>query len=647
MTFNSLSGAFQSLTLNTKFTATKAQEGAFFTPNEGGLYIISGDVRMYEDGSKRGTIDGMTACAMEAGTTYLFIAEQAGGSVIVQTPEQYGAVAIGLNEEKTEEKLYRFTAPGDGLYKIVYENGLGESFYRDGNATDGGTISLAKDEIVYLFLRANGESEPKLTVKSADLSELTPLSPDTEYDISTLTESQYVFQAEEAGTYVMTLGGQTTMPRAEVLVENSGLKAPEGIDSIFALGAKQRALISIYGNNEPEGPMGGQPTRTLKITKLSDATVRDVTGEETELAAGNVIYRFTAPADGEYKFSLSELNGRYIYYAYFYDQNMRQSLMFFNNTDNTAGYKNERITCQLSKGDVIYLATETRAAASGEMSSYVTKLHIDGLPETDPEPTAKDVVSKLEEIEENATETEVRETVQEIGAQALQNALVSEEAETVLEKIDELEKNMEGSVSIVVTDDAKEAGVSKNVGVIGVKLNDLADEGKDITLTIDVAEAKALPEGIAAENAIHLSIELEGVDNPHELKVPVCLTVAVPEGMKPENVCLVHFAENSEGKVAKTEILRPTVYQEKGTWYARFVIGGFSHFVLAEAVTVAETPAPTATPAPTTAATTAVETEAPKTGDESHVAVWAAVLLAACGAAVVAVARRKKENERT
>lgn len=49
----------------------------------------------------------------------------------------------------------------------------------------------------------------------------------------------------------------------------------------------------------------------------------------------------------------------------------------------------------------------------------------------------------------------------------------------------------------------------------------------------------------------------------------------------------------------------------------------------------------------TTGGKVETKTKSPKTGDESHVAVWAAVLLAACGAAVVAVARRKKENERT
>lgn len=104
------------------------------------------------------------------------------------------------------------------------------------------------------------------------------------------------------------------------------------------------------------------------------------------------------------------------------------------------------------------------------------------------------------------------------------------------------------------------------------------------------------------------------------------VTVPIPEGWDAQNT-MVLFVDPENGRV---ENMRGTVSADGKT--ISFVTNHFSYYALVQmAVEPEATPAPAAKP------------KAPNTGDEATPAVWAGLLLAACGAAVVVI-RRKKEN---
>ena len=78
-------------------------------------------------------------------------------------------------------------------------------------------------------------------------------------------------------------------------------------------------------------------------------------------------------------------------------------------------------------------------------------------------------------------------------------------------------------------------------------------------------------------NAIQLDFHLEGID-PGPLKVPVRITVPIPESINPEFFCVLHYLEN--GKVE--EFLYPDMEIDEANRTASFTVTSFSTFVLAE-----------------------------------------------------------------
>lgn len=242
------------------------------------------------------------------------------------------------------------------------------------------------------------------------------------------------------------------------------------------------------------------------------------------------------------------------------------------------------------------------------------------------------VAEALDKIDADATAEDIRDAVQEIDGETLSEAMSGKDSAEVIEKIKELEEKLDGSFTVVVTEEAAEAGVSDQVTVVGARLNDLKATGADVVLTIDVAkQALTLPSGLSDENAVYLEIALSGVANASALTVPVYITLAVPEAMDAQKVRLVHYGADG------TEVLLPVqlVKDEAGVWYASFVVSGFSPFALAEVV---QSQIDTEATKPN-----GNKTNAPKTGDESHLVLWAVVLLAACGGTAVVV-KKKKEN---
>ena len=78
-------------------------------------------------------------------------------------------------------------------------------------------------------------------------------------------------------------------------------------------------------------------------------------------------------------------------------------------------------------------------------------------------------------------------------------------------------------------------------------------------------------------NAIQLDFHLEGID-PGPLKVPVRITVPIPESINPEFFCVLHYLENGEVE----EFLYPDMEIDEANRTASFTVTSFSTFVLAE-----------------------------------------------------------------
>lgn len=181
--------------------------------------------------------------------------------------------------------------------------------------------------------------------------------------------------------------------------------------------------------------------------------------------------------------------------------------------------------------------------------------------------TTGDVLTALGDIASDAKADEIRAAVQEIDKGDLAEALSGENSAAVIEKLAKLESKVSGKVTVDVLDGAGVSGAS----IVGAALNNVTG---DVKLTIRAASAeKDVPAGLDASKAICLDMKLDGVENPSDLKVPVCITIAVPKSIQWELVRLVHHGEKGD------EILSPVAYGEGG---AMFVVGGFSPFTLTE-----------------------------------------------------------------
>ena len=174
-------------------------------------------------------------------------------------------------------------------------------------------------------------------------------------------------------------------------------------------------------------------------------------------------------------------------------------------------------------------------------------------------------------------------------------------------------------------------------------------DGSDVKLTVKTGERRTLPAGISDKNAVFMDMTLDGMTNPTALHVPVCVTFAVPEGMDWRRVRLVHYGES-------IEVLEPMSYEYNGARYVYFSLYGFSPFALAELDTDShddtkpdDATKPDTKPDDTTkpAAKTTDAKKPPRTGDESHAALWLAVaLLGGCAVVGTTLIAKKKNYTR-
>ena len=162
----------------------------------------------------------------------------------------------------------------------------------------------------------------------------------------------------------------------------------------------------------------------------------------------------------------------------------------------------------------------------------------------------------------------------------LQVAMQTDDA--VLEQVKTLEEEYAQAKGVTlsknaVAEDVAEMGFNgEDVTIVGALLNAAEDSAK-VTLNIKKPAKEEMIDATAYKNAIQLDFHLEGID-PGPLKVPVRITVPIPESINPEFFCVLHYLEN--GKVE--EFLYPDMEIDEANRTASFTVTSFSTFVLAE-----------------------------------------------------------------
>lgn len=176
----------------------------------------------------------------------------------------------------------------------------------------------------------------------------------------------------------------------------------------------------------------------------------------------------------------------------------------------------------------------------------------------------------------------IRQAVQQtINTKDLKASLLTDQdnSETTA-KLAALE-NMAGGPAGVSVTSAASAFDQNKVSIVGANLNNNGSENPDenpITLVLDKPAANhVIPERYDSAVAIKFSMTLDNVEDPENLKVPVKITLPVPDSINPEFLVILHYHENGE-----VELLEPYVYEVAGEYYADFVLMSFSDFAMTQ-----------------------------------------------------------------
>jgi len=182
-------------------------------------------------------------------------------------------------------------------------------------------------------------------------------------------------------------------------------------------------------------------------------------------------------------------------------------------------------------------------------------------------------------IESVVTAEEARTAVQELDTEELKSAMLADQSNTgTVDKIAELEEFVGGAAAIDV-DEEVPAFDAEKVSIIGANLNNAASETEPITLVINKPEREnIIPEAYSNALAVRFSMTLDNVEDTENLKVPVKITLPVPETINPGFLVILHY----HAATNEVEELNPYVYNEDGQYYASFVLTSFSDFVMTQ-----------------------------------------------------------------
>ena len=193
----------------------------------------------------------------------------------------------------------------------------------------------------------------------------------------------------------------------------------------------------------------------------------------------------------------------------------------------------------------------------------------------------EDIEETLEDMARSGLEPEtIREMVQELGFDKLKSAMLADNDNTganlyikALDMQTECEKyvNVDGSLSDVID--------KWDVNYIGARLNNLTTDHVSLNIGRPKNANDVVPAQYNNTVAINFSMDLEGLEDPDNLQVPVKITIPVPSSINPRFLVILHYPL---GGGEPGETINPYVYQENGKWYASFVLDHFSDFVMTE-----------------------------------------------------------------
>ena len=162
---------------------------------------------------------------------------------------------------------------------------------------------------------------------------------------------------------------------------------------------------------------------------------------------------------------------------------------------------------------------------------------------------------------------------------ALDAAMAADQENTgTVARIEELETLVGGPAGVVVNTGAPAGLVAGDISIIGANLN--TEGSAAATLQVSApSEGVVIPE--LYDNTVQFSMKLENVEETvqgQQLKVPVKITMPVPENINPDFLVLLHFHQDGTYE----EIMNPYVFEKDDRMFVSFVVTSFSDFAIAQ-----------------------------------------------------------------
>ena len=177
----------------------------------------------------------------------------------------------------------------------------------------------------------------------------------------------------------------------------------------------------------------------------------------------------------------------------------------------------------------------------------------------------------------NADKQAAVDKVQALDQEELLLALSADQDGTgVTKQLQELEQALDLTTDVQLAADSGLSLDTSKVKVVGAALN--AQNLTAPTFTIgEPTEELEIPN--TYKNTVQLDFSLPGAATNEDgtLKVPIQITMPVPENIDPARLRIIHFRNNGT-----RDEFTPHIFQDGGTWMARFAVSSLSPFVFGE-----------------------------------------------------------------
>lgn len=192
------------------------------------------------------------------------------------------------------------------------------------------------------------------------------------------------------------------------------------------------------------------------------------------------------------------------------------------------------------------------------------------------------ITESLNAIDKNAQPADIRQQVQALNKTELKNAMTADiqgAGTGALDVLTALERAVGSPASANVAQEMAERFDVNGVSVVGAALNNLTGaESPVLNIGAPKEENHVRNELYSSTVAVDFSMDLSGVHQPHELAVPVKVTLPIPAGVNPEFLVILHY--HAYGGFE--EVVHNVFQGENGQWYVSFVLSSFSDFTITE-----------------------------------------------------------------